>query len=112
MEDVDAWLQLNRAGRSICHCFADSAELNVAAGDVLLEGVFATCPIYCLMPAAAGMSATDWFAIALRSVYPPAAVGGRRRFDQGYSPARVEVFGDVMLAEGYELRLNLEGRRR
>ena len=93
-------------------------SLNVGRGgaDVSLEGeVRHLADLLSYTRMEAGMSATDH---GLLLHYDPSIRPSRyqgqwlRRFDQGWAAPRtsIEVFGDVMLAEGYELRLSLDGQ--
>ena len=93
-------------------------SLNVGRGgaDVSLEGeVRHLSDLLSYASAEAGMSATDHgLLLQYDQSTRPSRYQGQwlRRFDQGWATPRTsaEVFEDVMLAEGYELRLNLEGQ--
>lgn len=93
-------------------------SLNVGRGgaDVSLEAeVRHLSDLLSYASTEAGMSATDH---GLLLHYDPSIRPSRyqgqwlRRFDQGWAAPRTsaEVFGNVILAEGYELRLSLEGQ--
>ncbi len=93
-------------------------SLNVGRGgaDLSLEGeVRHLADLLSYASSEAGMSATDHGLLLHHDPsVRPSRYQGRwlRRFDQGWAAPRTstEVFGDVMLAEGYELRLGLDGQ--